>query len=185
MDSASDRIVHGANDVLKRAACRHPDVRVLTGDVLDVFVRAALRAADVRRISLVSPWVSDAASRGALGRLIAHARRSSAGIVLITRPPATAAHRAAIDLVRSYERGRVILDPQLHAKLYLCDVRVGRGVAVIGSANLTESSARLREVALLVRAAQDSRIIRQLSTGTLKTLATPQRRKTTMPRRGQ
>jgi phosphatidylserine/phosphatidylglycerophosphate/cardiolipin synthase-like enzyme len=135
-----------------------------------MFAREALQARP-RRLTIVSPWVdSDLAHTPSLSELLDHAERSKASVVLGTRPLETPRHARAVASVLSYGRGRVFLDPCLHAKLYVCEEADGRGFAVVGSANMTDSSRRLRELAVIVRPQARSRVLADLGYQAVATL---------------
>lgn len=107
-----------------------------------------------------------------LGRLVERAERHGASVILVTRPPQIDAHEEAIELVLRSSRGVVHLVPGLHAKLYVCEPRLGRGFAVMGSANASDSSIGLAEVALVIRPERGSSIINELAGPTVRGLLT-------------
>jgi hypothetical protein len=129
-------------------------------DVFGSFVSAVILE-NPTRITLISPWLGDPES-GRLGRVLAHAEEHGAAVLLVTRPPVSATHSAAITATASMRRGRVHLNAKLHAKLYVCESVDGRGVAVLGSANGTDRSAALDEVGLIIRPDRGSEIITHL-----------------------
>jgi phosphatidylserine/phosphatidylglycerophosphate/cardiolipin synthase-like enzyme len=133
-------------------------------------VRAAVRQIP-RRLTIVSPWINyESDCELTLSVLIRHAVRNRAAVVVITRPPTSAPHRRAVELVQAAPRSRIYLNPHLHAKLYICESAHGRGFAVVGSANGTISSASLDEVAILLRPEGASSIIRELAGPTVRGL---------------
>src|SRR5437867_1462464 len=135
----------------RKSAPRRAFVQVVTGDIFGLFAREALQAQQ-KRLTIVSPWVdSDLPHAPSLAELLDRAERLSASVVLATRPLETSSHARVIAAVLNYRRGRVFLDPSLHAKLYVCEEADGRGFAVVGSANMTDSSHRLRELAVVIR----------------------------------
>jgi hypothetical protein len=145
-------------------------VQVITGDIFGLFAREALQARP-KRLTIVSPWVdSDLANVPSLNELLGHAEQCRASVVLATRPLETPSHARAVASVLNYRRGRVFLDPSLHAKLYLCEEADGRGFAVVGSANMTDSSHRLRELAVVVRPQARSRVLADLGHQAVATL---------------
>jgi hypothetical protein len=167
--------MHSVHTVSHRSAGRKSPLRrafvqVVTGNIFGLFAREVLQARP-KRLTIVSPWVdgelSDAPS---LAELLEHAERCRASLVLVTRPLDTPGHARAVASVLHYGRGRVFLDPNLHAKLYACEVGDGRGFAVVGSANMTESSRRLRELAVVVRPQAKSRVLADLSHQAVATL---------------
>jgi hypothetical protein len=146
-------------------------VRLITRDPFGHFTRVCLRERP-RRITIVSPWLTDAEVRpSALSRLVAHAERLGAAIVVVSRPPRSELHQNAIDLVKATSRSRVRFNPRLHGKLYVCETGGRRGVAVIGSANGTASSAHLDEIALMVRPDHGSPLIGELASQGVRALS--------------
>lgn len=145
-------------------------VRVVALDPFGAFARAAMRVPP-RRLTLVSPWVSADGSRPVtLRRLVEHADAHGSSIVLLTRPPSSEAHAQAVQAVCRARRGHVHFNPRLHAKLYVCESDVGRGLAVVGSANGTTNSSSLDEMAVLLRPERGSNIISELSGPTVRGL---------------
>jgi hypothetical protein len=95
--------------------------------------------------------------------------------VVVTRPPASQNHVAAIDALERLDRVSIHFNPSLHAKLYACEEGRGRGFGVIGSGNAT--AAGLDEVALLVRPLGESQIITEIANEVVRHLATRPRRR--------
>jgi hypothetical protein len=154
----------------RKSAPRRAFVQVVTGDIFGLFAREALEARP-KRLTIVSPWVDGELSHTpSLTELLDHAERLRASVVLATRPLETPAHARAVASVLSYSRGRVLLEPNLHAKLYVCEEADGRGFAVVGSANMTDSSRRLRELAVVIRPQAGSRVLADLGQRALTTL---------------
>jgi phosphatidylserine/phosphatidylglycerophosphate/cardiolipin synthase-like enzyme len=98
-------------------------------------------------IILISPYVSEAtvARRSPLGQFLDRAVEESTNVWLVTRPP----HSSRLDFYRALEERNfgVYFYKQLHAKLYLFDVKTETlneynkdmcATAILGSANLTE-----------------------------------------------
>lgn len=157
-------------DVTSSAAAMRARVSVLRIDPFGAFARAVARDAP-RRITIVSPWISDGCDRiVTLAALVRHAVRRRASIVVVTRHPASETHLRALELISSAPRSSVYFNDRLHAKLYICESGHGGGLAVVGSANGTGNSAFLEEVALLVRPDRGSDIIRELAGPTVRGL---------------
>jgi phosphatidylserine/phosphatidylglycerophosphate/cardiolipin synthase-like enzyme len=151
----SVRSVHPTRRFRKRLQCqselRRAHVQVTTGDVLGSFVAAVTRTRRrLRRLTIVSPWISYGEDFP-LARLLQRAERDHAAVVLVTRPPTTESHAAAVEAVEANSRGRVFLNERLHAKLYVCQEHGAPGFAVVGSANMTSASAQLDELAIVIR----------------------------------
>jgi hypothetical protein len=164
----------------RKSAPRRAFVQVVTGDIFALFAREALQG-QPRRLTIVSPWVDlTLAHAPSLSELIEHAEQCNAAVVLATRPLETPGQARAIAAVLNYKRGRVFLDSQLHAKLYVCEEADSRGFAVIGSANMTDSSHRFRELAVVIRPQAKSRVIADLGhravTALTATAEAPRRR---------
>jgi hypothetical protein len=154
----------------RKSAPRRAFVQVVTGDIFGLFAREALQA-QPKRLTIVSPWVDgDLSHAPSLAELLEHAEQCSASVVLATRPLETPSHAHAVASVLNYRRGRVFLEPSLHAKLYVCEEADGRGFAVVGSANMTDSSHRLRELAVVVRPQARSRVLADLGHQAVATL---------------
>jgi phosphatidylserine/phosphatidylglycerophosphate/cardiolipin synthase-like enzyme len=135
---------------------------VLTTDVFGLFVEEVVRLRP-RRVEVVSPWLGDGPDLARVKALLERSARFGASVVLTTRTPDTEAHLAVMDAFAAYPGARIVTNDDLHAKLYVCsDVR-GRGVAVVGSANLSRGSQRLDESAVVIRPIANSRVIRDLS----------------------
>lgn len=142
-----------------------------TGDVLGSFVAAVTRTRSrVRRLTLVSPWISYGDDRP-LARLLWRAEHDEAAVVLVTRPATSESHAAAIAAVESSPRGSVFINERLHAKLYVCQEHGAPGFAVIGSANMTSASAQLDELAVVIRPIGPGRLIAGLAGTTASQLA--------------
>jgi phosphatidylserine/phosphatidylglycerophosphate/cardiolipin synthase-like enzyme len=156
--------------VSRKSAPRRAFVQVVTGDIFGLFARETLQARP-KRLTIVSPWVdSDFARAPSLNELLDHAEQCKASVALATRPLETPSHARAVASVLNYRRGRVFLDPNLHAKLYVCEEADGRGFAVVGSANMTDSAQRLRELAVVVRPQARSRVLADLGDQAVATL---------------
>jgi hypothetical protein len=157
-------------DVTSSLSAMRARVRVLRTDPFGAFVRAVARE-DPRRITIVSPWINDDCDRVVtLAALVRHAVRRRAAIVLVTRPPLTDTHAAAVQIIREAPKSRIYFNQRLHAKLYVCESRHGRGLAVVGSANGTGNSAFLDEIAVLLRPERGSNIISELAGPTVRGL---------------
>jgi hypothetical protein len=131
------------------------------GDILGRFVAATLMARPVK-LCLVSPWLAET-DHDRLATLLGHARRHRAAVSVVTRPSAVAPNRALSKLFDRQPWLRILVNEQLHAKLYVCQEQDGRGVALVGSANLTAGGARLAEVGVLLRPLAGSRLIEDLA----------------------
>ncbi len=130
------------------------------GDILGRFTSAALRARPTR-ICLVSPWITET-DHGRLRLLVRHADAQDAELIVVSRPPSTRPAEQAIELARSARSHRVLVSDALHAKMYIAQEADGRGVALVGSANMTAGGTRLAEVGVLLRPLSGSALINDL-----------------------
>ncbi|HLX89899.1 MAG TPA: hypothetical protein VKR22_15750 [Acidimicrobiales bacterium] len=113
------------------------------------------------RICLVSPWLTDT-DHGRLRLLARHADAQRAELVAVIRAPSTRAGEQALETVRSARSHRILVSDTLHAKMYICQELDGRGVALVGSANMTAGGARLAEAGVLLRPLAESSLIDDL-----------------------
>jgi phosphatidylserine/phosphatidylglycerophosphate/cardiolipin synthase-like enzyme len=142
---------------------RRAFVSVIRGrDVLGAFIHQVEQLRP-RRVEIVSPWVSDGSALPRLSRLLAHLERVGGSLTLTTRPPVSDAEHAFVDRVRAFARAKVVLQPALHAKVFLCDDARGGGVAIIGSANATRGSLQLAESAVMIRPLRRSKVLREIA----------------------
>lgn len=132
----------------------------LWGDILGRFTTAALRSRPIR-ICLVSPWLTET-DHGRLRLLIRHANAQNAELLVVTRPPSTNLGERAIEMVRSARSHKVLVADALHAKMYISQEPQGRGVALVGSANMTAGGTRFAEVGVLLRPLTGSSLIDDL-----------------------
>jgi hypothetical protein len=89
---------------------------------------------------------------------------------LITREPQSLAHARALEAITELPRVTVAYNPRVHAKLYISEEGRGRGVAVVGSGNATDSSRSLDEAGIVIRPSRGSGIIRHLAVTTVRQL---------------
>jgi hypothetical protein len=130
------------------------------GEIVARFTAAALQSRPIR-ICLVSPWLTET-DHGRLRLLAHHADGHGAELVVITRTPTTRDGHLALELVGSARSHRVLISDSLHAKLYISQEADGRGVALVGSANMTAGGTRLAEAGVLLRPLADSRLMDDL-----------------------
>ena len=150
---------------------RRAHIQVTTSDVLEVFVGAVIRTRrPLQRLTLVTPWISYV-DGGPLSRLLRRAARDDAAVVLVTRSARAGSHAAAIDAVRGCRGGSVLVNPRLHAKLYVCEEVGGPGFAVIGSANMTSHSAHMDELGVMIRPTGLTPLIPRLARTSVSQLA--------------
>jgi hypothetical protein len=130
------------------------------GDVLGRFMAAALRSRPIR-ICLVSPWLTET-DHGRLRLLVRRADAQNAELLVVTRSPSSRAGEQAIEIVRSARTHRILVNDALHAKMYISQELHGRGVALVGSANMTAGGSHLAEVGILLRPLAESNLIDDL-----------------------
>jgi hypothetical protein len=140
---------------------RRAIVQAVWGDILGAFTSAALRARPIR-LCLVSPWLTET-DHDRLKTLVRHATRHSAEIVVVTRPTAATASLRALEAIHRTSKLRILTNERLHAKLYVCEESDGRGVALVGSANLTNNATKMVEVGVLVRPLGGDPIVEDLA----------------------
>jgi hypothetical protein len=133
-----------------RSPLRRASVRAVSRGVPDAFADAVV-GARMTALTLVTPWLSDAAGGClAFDRIMNWAEECDARVRLLTRRPnSNEAHERAIQRVLS-AGGHVTVNPRLHAKIFVSEFANGGRTAVIGSANLTAGSYDLLEASLLV-----------------------------------
>jgi hypothetical protein len=133
-----------------RSPLRRASVRVLVDDIPGAFADVVL-AARIEALTIVTPWITDGAGGcEAFGRIFDWSVTCDARITLITRAPHNnEPHLRAIQALLS-TGGRVFLNPDLHAKIFVAEFVSGSRAAVVGSSNLTAGSSDLLETALLV-----------------------------------
>jgi hypothetical protein len=145
-------------------------VRIVVGDAFGTFVREASMSRPLRVI-IISPWISGQhLENESMPRLLKHIRKSGASLFVITREPETPTHASAIEALRLVPRATIAFNPRVHAKLFLAEEAHGRGVAVIGSGNATDSSTTLDEAGVVIRPLRGSGIIRHLALTTVQQL---------------
>lgn len=139
---------------------RRATVEPVWGDILGRFTSAALRARPIR-ICVVSPWLTET-DHGRLRLLVRHADARSAELLVVTRPPTTRPAEQAVEVARSARSHRILVSDALHAKMYIAQEIDGRGVALVGSANMTAGGTRLAEAGVLLRPLAESSLIHDL-----------------------
>ncbi len=96
----------------------------------------------IRKLWLITPWVTEAPGRyDFLSMIVEASAASRATVVVLTRPPRDAWHKKALHVLNANLRPTILYNPQLHAKLYIlqCD---GFRYALLGSPNLTRRADR-------------------------------------------
>jgi phosphatidylserine/phosphatidylglycerophosphate/cardiolipin synthase-like enzyme len=137
-------------------------VRILTDRVLKAFAELVHAYSDrVYRVWVITPWLSSEEDDEDALLLLLDSMRKSRGcsVVVVTRPPATDQHLAAIRVIRRHASATIYLCASLHTKLYIaeCD---GFRAAVLGSPNFTTRGDRVnRELAVEFRTtAENTRV---------------------------
>lgn len=143
------------------APARRATVQAVWGDIVGRFVAATLRSRPVK-LYLVSPWLAET-DHDRIATLLGHARQHRAAVCVVTRPSAVAPERVLSALLERQPSLRILVNDQLHAKLYVCQEQDGRGVALIGSANLTAGGARQAEAGILLRPLAGSHLLDDLA----------------------
>jgi hypothetical protein len=125
-------------------------VRVLGDDGFREFARVAVQGRSAR-IFVVSPWVSTPSSHRELALISDHLERRRGELIVVTRVAGEGvSQRVAVQDLIDCPWTSVYELNNLHAKMCLAELPGGRLAALVGSANVTNSSQRLREVGLLI-----------------------------------
>lgn len=123
-------------------------LRLLTHDIPgEFFARVGAILPDVRRLTIVSPWISLGAGERRSLMSILEALPVAAELILMTRRPSVRDtwHLSAVTTIRKRPRTRVYYHPTLHAKIFLCEGAT-RQFGIFGSANATAAGSQGREI---------------------------------------
>lgn len=128
-------------------------IDILTDSAVYTFAEVAFaNRRRLRRVWLISPWLSPSPGKyDFLSLIVEAAKTAGSQLTLLTRPPGDAWHKNAINILSAVPRPLVFYHPDLHAKLYLleCD---GFRYAMLGSPNLTKrGQSENRELAVEFR----------------------------------
>ena len=143
--------------MLKRSQlhlARSVKAAVVRNSVQDVFAQRLKRSKEAARtLVIASPWItSEAPPVNALEIITGVINRYRIPTYIFTRTPRDLAHRRAVDTLCNCSSAEIVLNDNLHAKVYVCLAPSPYGFALLGSANLTDGSSRLYELGLLVLA---------------------------------
>jgi len=113
----------------------------------------------LRRIWLITPWVTEIQGRDDFLSMIVEASAASkAEMLVLTRPPRDSWHLKALQVLKTALKPVVLYNPSLHAKLYILECN-GFRYALMGSANLTRRADRDNvELAIEFRSSYESRV---------------------------
>lgn len=90
---------------------------------------------------IVSPWIGTLEGvRFTLAYVINLVGRRQIPTYIITRQPEESWHQQAVDMLLGCNWVELRYNNSLHAKLYVCRQREGRGFAMLGSGNLSRTS---------------------------------------------
>jgi hypothetical protein len=134
-------------------------IRILTSGALTTFADTVYaNKARLRRIWILSPWISGSTPKGdAIAYLVEALQKSECLVSVITRKPTADWHYQALRIMWENFRPTLYYCPTLHSKLYLaeCD---GFRCAMFGSPNLTaKADNENRELAIEFRTTVESR----------------------------
>ena len=128
---------------------------VVTNSVQTTFADRLWRARRVAKILVIaSPWLSgEGAGRHAFERLTRAIATNSIPTYVFTRDPNHRTHKRALEALADCSSVEIVLNNNLHAKVYACLAPYPYAFALLGSANLTDASASNYEIGLIVMAA--------------------------------
>jgi Putative DNA-binding domain/PLD-like domain len=129
-----------------------PWLRVASHRVLQLFLDPLAKSHGWKRLYIVSPWLSsfDSGASITFTQMLKRIVDDGTTVYVVTRPPESAWHSEAVELLASTTRANIVEVPQLHAKLYAARTATA-SFAVLGSANFTQASlAANREIAVRV-----------------------------------
>lgn len=131
--------------------CRLVRAAVIRNGVQRVFVNRLRRTKHVRRVVVISPWITGAEdSFCPFFSLVQLIRSRRIPAYFITRRPDDNAHAKATELLKSCPTVELVYNENVHAKVYACIAPSPHSFALLGSANLTAKSLELYEIGLLV-----------------------------------
>ena len=128
---------------------------VVKNNVHDVFAARLKRAGKfAKTVVIASPWISgEGAGAKTMKTITSVVRRHRISTYVFTRTPQTQSHRRALDALAECPSVEIVLNESLHAKIYACLAPYPYGFALLGSANMTDSSTHLYEVGMVVSSA--------------------------------
>ena len=133
---------------------RNVTAAVVKNGVQSVFAQRLKRARKVARtIVIASPWISgEGDGKSAFDTITALIERYRIPTYVFTRTPQNHAHNSALLTLIRCPTVEIVLNDNLHAKVYACLAPHPYGFALLGSANLTDGSNSLYEIGLIVLA---------------------------------
>ena len=140
---------------------RNARVAVIRNNLQDAFARRLRRARKyARTLVIASPWISSDAPDGeALGTITDTIHRYNIPTYICTRTPQNPVHIRALNELGQCSTVEIVLNDDLHAKVYVCLAPYPHGFALLGSANLTHNSSNLYELGLIVISADGGEAI--------------------------
>ena len=108
-------------EVMGRA--RTSEVTVVTREVVPQFISRIAHRPKWKRIWLVSPWISPMDSPGSLNfnQVLQRLQTDDCTTYVVTRPPDQDWHRDALNALRDTGCASIVLNPALHAKIYVAE----------------------------------------------------------------
>ena len=133
---------------------RNVTAAVVKNGVQAAFAQRLKRARKAARtIVIASPWITgEGSGKGALDTITSLIDRYSIPTYIFTRTPQSQPHNRALVTLGQCSTVEIVLNDNLHAKVYACLAPHPHGFALLGSANLTDGSNHLYEIGLIVLA---------------------------------
>ena len=130
---------------------RQISARIVTKRVPEMFLRRFIeQGGQCRSLTIVSPWIAPLHdSQYTLGQVVSRIRTGRVPTYVITRPPALAWHREAVEILMACPYVEVNFNEVLHAKFFVCE-REPYGYALLGTANLTMQGITGYEVGIMI-----------------------------------
>jgi hypothetical protein len=143
------------NDRPKVSLTKSVRAAVIRNSLHLVLVHRLKRAGSVARtLMIASPWLSSADEESdTISSIASVIHRYKIRTYIFTRTPKTDAHKRAVDKLSECVSVEIVLNDNLHAKVYACIAPYPYGFALLGSANLTSASEYMHEIGLLVLSA--------------------------------
>lgn len=135
----------GAENPLEREVSGPPYARLLTKRAVEQFIqRYLVSSVTAQTLFIVSPFISDlSGSTYTLKDVLDKVNSDRTRLYVITQPPREDYQREAVAILEQCQYAEVRLNPDVHAKLYVCWSRDGsESFALFGSGNLTLGGVR-------------------------------------------
>lgn len=125
---------------------------VVRNNLSSVFATRLKRAQkSARALVIASPWITgSAAGLQPLNTIAKAIQTHRIPTYVFTRSPQTQSHQDALQTLAACPSTEIVLNEQLHAKIYACLAPYPYGFALLGSANLTDGSKSMHEIGLMI-----------------------------------